>query len=202
MVNVSTRSGQSLGVMSHERHSSGQGTVGYGIRVNQVDAPDRLAGLLASAGRDDRRLGLVFLDLAEALRSTARASDTVARLGGDEFVVLQDIADASSALEVAARLTPLLDRSVLVDGHEVPVSASVGVAVSSPGDTPSTLLRHADVAMYRARTDGKARAVLFDQAMEASAVERLELEADLRRALDKGEFRVFYQPTVSLSDGR
>jgi diguanylate cyclase (GGDEF)-like protein len=144
----------------------------------------------------------VFLDLAEALRSTARASDTVARLGGDEFVVLQDIADASPALEVAARLTPLLDRSVLVDGHEVPVSASVGVAVSSPGDTPSTLLRHADVAMYRARTDGKARAVLFDQAMEASAVERLELEADLRRALDKGEFRVFYQPTVSLSDGR
>src|SRR5262249_14973068 len=88
------------------------------------------------------------------------------------------------------------------DGHNVHSTASIGIAVSEPGSEPGGLLRDADLAMYCAKSDGKARYTVFDRSMASDVVERLELENDLRGALEHGQLRVHYQPIVSLEDGR
>ncbi len=184
---------------------------------------DRLEHARARADRQHTLVAVLFLDLdnfkfvndslghshgdalliavAERLRSCLRTVDTGARLGGDEFtVLLEDVAGGAEALSVAERLAGALCVPFLLQGRQVVVSASVGVAVSRPGDADSDLLREADLAMYRAKANGKACSALFYPALETHAIERLELESDLRQALAHSEFRVHYQPIIALAD--
>ena len=140
---------------------------------------------------------------ARRIRSCLRQIDTVARFGGDEFAVLLDgVEDSNDAVRVAERLQRELTTPVSVGGHEVFTSASIGIALSSTGyERPEDVLRDADTAMYRAKAAGKARHEIFDTGMHARAVALLRLESDLRRAVERGEFVVHYQPIVSLLDG-
>jgi len=135
-----------------------------------------------------------------------RPGDTLARLGGDEFaVVLEGLTDPGEAARTAARIvaSPVLWAPYPLDGREVSVHASVGVAVGRAGATdPGGLLREADTALYRAKAAGKGDYAVFDPAMNAAAVARLELEADLRRAVEQGALALAYQPLVALADGR
>ena len=126
--------------------------------------------------------------------------DTLARLGGDEFTVLiEEIRDESDAIRVAQRIQESLKMPFNVGGQEIFATASVGISLStSPHNSAEELLRDADLAMYRAKSLGKARCEVFDTALHARAVQRLKLETDLRRALEQDEFRVFYQPIMSL----
>jgi len=130
--------------------------------------------------------------------------DTLARLGGDEFcILLDDIRDPIEAVRVAERVQAELAIPFLVTQQEIVISASIGIAASSsPHTHAEDLLRDADIAMYRAKRAGKARCEVSDTAMHENAVKRLQLETDLRKALDLGEFRVYYQPIVSLQTGR
>ncbi len=130
--------------------------------------------------------------------------DTLARLGGDEFtVLLEDVTSASDAIAVAERIAEALQTPFDVAGREVFTSASIGIVVAAPtGDSPMDLLRNADVAMYRAKTKGKARHEVSDPRMGAHAIHRLELETELRRGLEREEFAVHYQPKVELETGR
>jgi diguanylate cyclase (GGDEF)-like protein len=134
-------------------------------------------------------------------RSDAKPTDdTLARIGGDEFtVLLEDIKDSSDAIRAAQRIQNALIAPHILNGHEVFTSASIGIALSSSSrSTAEDLLRDADIAMYRAKALGKARCEVFDVAMHEHAIERLSLESDLRNALDRNEFCIFYQPLVSL----
>lgn len=134
----------------------------------------------------------------------ARYESTVARFGGDEFVVLLDgIREIADASRVADRILDLLKKPFQIEDHEVFTSVSIGIAVSGADyETPEDFLRNADTAMYRAKGRGKACYEIFDLDMHSLAIERLELENDLRRAIDREEFCVFYQPIVSLRTGR
>jgi diguanylate cyclase (GGDEF)-like protein/PAS domain S-box-containing protein len=142
--------------------------------------------------------------IAERLRASVRLNDTVARFGGDEFaVLLEELVDADEATQIAGRLGQTLSAPVNLGGYEVFTSASIGIALCSSGlDRPEYLLRNADVAMYRAKGSGASRYEVFDRAMHAQAMTRLQLETDLRRALVREEFRLRYQPIVSLKTGR
>jgi diguanylate cyclase (GGDEF)-like protein len=144
----------------------------------------------------------LLVAIAGRLGEHLRPADTVARLSGDEFAVLLDgLEDDGDAIRVAERVQGELNAPFNLGGHEVFTTASIGIALSSPGyEDPENVLRDADTAMYRAKENGKARYELFDAVMHARAVERLRLENDLRRATERGEFRVFYQPIVSLAD--
>src|SRR5579863_10362789 len=130
--------------------------------------------------------------------------DTLARLGGDEFtILLDDIRDPIEAVRVAERVQSELATPFVVNQQEIVISASIGITAStSPHTQAEDLLRDADIAMYRAKRAGKARCEVSDTAMHENAVKRLRLETDLRKALDQGEFRVFYQPIVSLQTGK
>jgi diguanylate cyclase (GGDEF)-like protein len=180
---------------------------------------DRLEHALARASRAGTDIAVLFLDLdrfktvndslghaagdqllcavAERIASCMRTADTAARLGGDEFaVLLEDLASTREAVGVAERIIAALEAPVLVAGREVHVSASIGIATGD-GDSED-LLRHADVAMYRAKAKGKGCYAMFEQGMQAEVIERLELEADLQRAVDRDEIEVFYQPIMRL----
>jgi diguanylate cyclase (GGDEF)-like protein/PAS domain S-box-containing protein len=146
--------------------------------------------------------------LEKCLRSTdtvARLGETftVARLGGDEFtVLLDDIKDPGDAKRAADRMMKALAAPFILGGKEVFTSVSIGIALSnSTYEEPDEILRDADTAMYRAKSLGKARYEVFDADMRASVMARLQLETDLRRALERGEFRNFYQPIVALVSG-
>ncbi|HEV2147222.1 MAG TPA: EAL domain-containing protein [Longimicrobiaceae bacterium] len=142
--------------------------------------------------------------VAARLRGALRAEDTVARFGGDEFaLLLADIAGPDVAVETAARIQAAISAPVNLDGYEVYTSASVGIALSSADyGRPEHLLRNADVAMYRAKAAGNGRYEMFDRAMHAHALLRLQQETELRHALDRGEMRLVYQPIVALATGR
>jgi PAS domain S-box-containing protein len=130
--------------------------------------------------------------------------DRLARLGGDEFtILLDDIRDPIEAVRVAERVQSELATPFVVDRQEIVISASIGIASSSnPHTQVEDLMRDADIAMYRAKRGGKARCEVSDTAMHANAVKRLQLETDLRKALEQGEFRVYYQPIISVQTGK
>ena len=188
---------------------------------------DRLRHALRRAGRRrDYLFAVLFLDvdrfkvindslghmsgdrllvtIARRLELALRPGDSVARLGGDEFtVLLDDIRDAADAEGVADRIHRELMAPFQISGQELYTSCSIGIALSSTGyEKPEDILRDADTAMYRAKSGGRARHAMFDTAMHQRAVLLLQTEADLRRALDRDELRVQYQPIVSLETGR
>jgi diguanylate cyclase (GGDEF)-like protein/PAS domain S-box-containing protein len=157
----------------------------------------------------DQLLVGVAKRLEKCLRSTdtlARLGQTftLARLGGDEFtVLLEDLKNASDANRAAERLMKALASPFILGGKEVFTSASIGIALSNPAyEQAEEIMRDADTAMYRAKSLGKTRYVVFDADMRASVTARLELETDLRRALERKEFRNVYQPIVSLASGQ
>jgi len=151
-----------------------------------------------------RRADLVSRSRGNGAPDGETADDNLARLGGDEFtILLDDIRDPIEAVRVSERVQAELAAPFVVNGQDVVISASIGIASSvSPHTQAEDLLRDADIAMYRAKRTGKAHCEVFDTAMHATAVKRLRLETDLRRALDQGEFRVHYQPIVSLETAK
>ena len=183
---------------------------------------DRLEHALARATRAGSDVAVLFLDLdrfktvndslghaagdellctvAQRIATCMRAADTAARLGGDEFaVLLEDLVSTREAARVAERMIAALEAPIQVAGREVFIGASIGVASGSYG--AEDLLRHADVAMYRAKSQGKGRYAMFEEGMQAEVIDRLELEADLQRAIDRKELEVFYQPIIALGTG-
>jgi diguanylate cyclase (GGDEF)-like protein/PAS domain S-box-containing protein len=155
----------------------------------------------------------LLLGVSKRLEACLRATDTVARvdhqtftlarMGGDEFTVLLDeIKQPADANLAAERINKELAAPFVVGGKEVFTSASIGIALSNPSyQHPEEIMRDADTAMYRAKALGKSRYEVFDADMRASVMARLELETDLRRAIERNEFRNFYQPIVSLETG-
>ncbi|MET7618608.1 EAL domain-containing protein [Streptomyces sp. NPDC005408] len=151
----------------------------------------------------------LLIQAARRLQDSVRTGDTAARLGGDEFAALI-IGDGSrdqsareyQVTEIADRLRLTLSQPYRIDGSEVRVAASIGVAFAEPGITPTDLMRNADLAMYRAKAAGKDRVELYAPQMQAEVVRRSELAARLRSALHEGEFALLHQPVVSLATGR
>ena len=164
----------------------------------------------------------LLVQIAQRLRAGLRGTDTVSRMGAcddaelfagestlarpgaDEFTVLiEELHDASDAIRVAERIQRRLAAPFDCDVQEIVLSASIGIAFGNNGamEAPD-LLRDAEIAMYRAKGSGKGRCEVFDQAMHAGAIKRLQLETDLRKALELNQFRVYYQPIVSLHSGK
>ncbi len=148
----------------------------------------------------DRLLIAVSRRLAQSLRP----GDTVARLGGDEFaILLEDVKDREHAEQITERLQTELPAPFVIEGHEVFTTASIGVALSSEEyERPEDMVRDADIAMYQAKAKGKAHHEVFEAGMYTTAVARLHLETDLRRAVEHGDFVVHYQPIMELSTDR
>jgi diguanylate cyclase (GGDEF)-like protein/PAS domain S-box-containing protein len=147
----------------------------------------------------------LMVKLGMRLCAAVRPTDTVARFGGDEFTVLCDDLDPEDArrqaVDVAERLLEVIEAPVQLNGEDQHLSASVGIAIAGPGDSPETLLRDADAAMYRAKERGKGRWELFDEEMRSSVRLRLETENALHRAIERDELRIYYQPIVELGGG-
>jgi diguanylate cyclase (GGDEF)-like protein len=152
-------------------------------------------------GMDHAAGDALLVAVAQRLAAAVRAEDTVARFGGDEFVIVSEVSDEREALALARRLMKALAEPFRVARRDISVTASIGVVVASEPREPGALLRDADAAMYRAKDLGRGRIELFDEQTRARAVERLEMERALHRGLREGEFRLYYQPTVRLSDG-
>ncbi|HEY9890001.1 MAG TPA: EAL domain-containing protein [Candidatus Obscuribacterales bacterium] len=138
--------------------------------------------------------------IAQKFQSFIRDTDLVARLGGDEFVILlEEVESPNAAVQVAERILEDLRSPFLIGGQQIFISASIGIVVGKPEHANAeTLIRNADIAMYRAKADGRASYAIFDPAMHAQVLQRMQLENDLRRALEQGEFTLFYQPIVAL----
>jgi diguanylate cyclase (GGDEF)-like protein/PAS domain S-box-containing protein len=146
----------------------------------------------------------LLVGLAARLRNFVRPGDTVARLGGDEFaVLLGNVGDVAAAVHVAERLIETLANPFHVDTSRIQVTGSVGIALSRTGyRRPEDLLRDADIAMYRAKSMGRATCRVFDPQMHRDAVTQLRIESDLRRSVEAGRFLLYYQPVVELAQGR
>jgi diguanylate cyclase (GGDEF)-like protein/PAS domain S-box-containing protein len=146
----------------------------------------------------------LLIGVAERLRRVIRSTDTVARLGGDEFTILLDsIEHVADALRTAKRLQEELALPFKLGDHEIFTTASIGIALSATGyERAEDVLRDADIAMYRAKSEGRARHEVFDKTMHDRAVHLLRFETDLRRAIERNELRLLYQPIVSLVTGR
>jgi diguanylate cyclase (GGDEF)-like protein/PAS domain S-box-containing protein len=185
---------------------------------------DRVAQAVSRRGRDRHPPAVLFLDLddfkkvndslghavgdellvaaAARLASCVRPGDMIARLGGDEFaVLLEGVDDHQTVTTVAGRIAEGLRSPFRISGRDVFVSVSIGIADVSHGDTPDDIVRNADLAMYFAKSRAKGRFVVYEREMHAQVMERLELEADLRRAVDRASFFVEYQPIVHLTTG-
>ena len=193
--------------------------------ANRALFDDRLEQALRRAERSDAWPVVLYVDLDrfkgvndthghasgdELLRETAarfltavRTGDTVARLGGDEFaILLEQGRPAAEADAVAERLMATLAVPFVLDNHRVRISASIGMAVGDAGSTAVAMVRDADIAMYGAKAEGKARVLRFDATMHAAAIERARLENDLDEALEHQQFRLAYQPVVDLATRR
>jgi diguanylate cyclase (GGDEF)-like protein len=144
----------------------------------------------------------VLVTCADRLRRCIRDSDLVARLGGDEFAVVLEGTTARAADEVAGRMLDAIAEPIVVGGHEVVMTASIGVAHASTTSDEQDLMRNADLAMYVAKSTGRNRYDIFDDAMHTSAVSRLELEADLRQAVARGDITIACQPIVEVASAQ
>lgn len=174
---------------------------GLGVAVLFLDL-DRFKVVNDSLGHaaGDRLLEAV----SERIKASVRPNDTLARFGGDEFVILcEDISDENQIQEISERLLESINSPIMLLEGEVYVTASIGIARSLSGeDTPETILRDADTAMYRAKDAGRNRSEVFDERTHARAVANLETGNGMFRALNEEEFRVHYQPIISLASGR
>jgi diguanylate cyclase (GGDEF)-like protein/PAS domain S-box-containing protein len=146
----------------------------------------------------------LLVAIARILESCLRGTDSVARLGGDEFtILLEGLVDIADATRIADRIGQKLLAPIDLDGHTVFTSASIGMVIGSPSyERGADLLRDADIAMYRAKEQGKARYTLFDREMYAQTLKLLQIENDLRVGLERHEFILHYQPIVSLKSGK
>ncbi|MBQ1560395.1 EAL domain-containing protein [Caulobacter sp.] len=193
---------------------------------NRVLFQKSLAEALARRARNGDQLAVHFIDLdrfktvndtlghplgdallrvaAERLRNCVREGDTVARLGGDEFAVVQTgLKDMTGATRLAERVVEAMSAPFDLQGHQVVIGASVGVSVApSDGEDADELLKKADMALYRAKAEGRGAFHFFEHAMDEQLQARRALELDLRRALQAGEFELFYQPLYNLGDER
>jgi diguanylate cyclase (GGDEF)-like protein/PAS domain S-box-containing protein len=142
----------------------------------------------------------LLVEIARRLERCVRPGDTVARLGGDEFVVLcEDISNIDVVKGIAERIQKTLSVPLRIEGSEIFPTASIGIAMATAEyKTPEEVLRDADITMYQAKASGKARYAVFDSSMRQQALALLHIEADLRKAVDNNEFRILYQPIVSL----
>lgn len=145
----------------------------------------------------------LLVEMAQRLQGCLRPGDTVARLGGDEFtILLEDVQEPTRATRIAERILEALGKPFEIAGQDVVSSGSIGIAFSSPAyRSADDVLRDADIAMYRAKAGGKARYEIFDAEMHLAAVQRLRQEGLLRRALERGDFVLAFQPIVDLADG-
>ncbi|MEO6208985.1 MAG: EAL domain-containing protein [Gemmatimonadaceae bacterium] len=185
---------------------------------------DRVTHALALARRHSRTIAVIFLDLdnfksvndslghaqgdmllihtAARMQDAVRTVDTIARFGGDEFAILiEDATDDTAAMTVVERVLDTMRHPFHLEGKEVFVSASIGIVSADPDQTASDLLRNADMAMYIAKQSGKGQYRRYEARMHTEALERLELEADLRHAIERDEFTLRYQPIVLLHTG-
>ena len=145
----------------------------------------------------------LLIEIARRLEKSISPTDTVARLGGDEFtILLENIQNQEEATLVAESIYQTLSHPFNLDSHEIFTTASIGIALSDPGyEKPEDILRDADLTMYSAKEQGKARYEIFDSSMRDRALQRLALETDLRRGIEREEFEIYYQPITSLQLG-
>lgn len=193
---------------------------------NRTLLSDRLHLAIATADRDEQIIALLFVDLdrfkyvndsmgheygddlfkqvAERLNGCVRDTDTVARFGGDEFVILlHNIKSESDAAYVAQKLIDALSTPFVLAEREIIIGASIGIAMhSGDADTAETLIRNADLAMYKAKQSGRNQAHFFTAAMQEHANQRMTLEQDLRHALERNQLEVYYQPIASGQSGQ
>ena len=193
---------------------------------NRFLLTDRFKQVAAAAERNDTRYALLFIDLdrfknvndtlghsigdqllrdvASRLGSIVRGTDTLSRQGGDEFLVLLgEVETPEAAAIVARKLMQVLGEPFLLDGHPITVTPSIGIAVSPEDGTDlDSLLKHADLAMYDAKQQGRNNYQFFRREMNARSLELLLMESDLRQALRKSEFELHYQPQISVSSGQ
>jgi diguanylate cyclase (GGDEF)-like protein len=192
---------------------------------NRVNFRDEIERLLALRHNAEQLSALLFVDLdqfkqvndtlghpcgdqllcavADRLREMLRPEDFVARFGGDEFVVFQqNIKSAEDAAHLARRIVDHLSERYQIDNHLVEIGASVGIAMTSPGVSADTLLKNADMALYRAKADGRGTFCFFRDEMAQTVEARRILELDLRKALANEEFELLYQPLINLKSGR
>ena len=187
---------------------------------NRALLSDRLEHALERAHREHRKLAVLFLDLdrfkvindslghalgdmllcavADRLKRCVRSEDTIARLGGDEFMVLLDgITHVQDAARVAEKIIEKLSQPVVCEGHELPVTTSIGISIfPEDGEDSDTLMKNADASMYRAKEAGRNSYIFYRADMNASMHQRLTMETALRKALENGEFELHYQPKV------
>jgi diguanylate cyclase (GGDEF)-like protein len=192
---------------------------------NRVNFRDEIEGLLRARREADQLSALLFIDLdqfkqvndtlghpcgdqllcavAGRLRDMLRPEDFVARFGGDEFVVFQQsIRSAEDAAILARRIVDHLSERYKIDNHLVEIGASVGIAMTSPGISADTLIKNADMALYRAKADGRGTFCFFRDELAQTVEARRILELDLRKALANEEFELYYQPLVNLKSGK
>jgi diguanylate cyclase (GGDEF)-like protein/PAS domain S-box-containing protein len=146
----------------------------------------------------------LLIEGARRMEGCLRTMDTIARLGGDEFVILLEyIESAQDAIRVAERIQETLKPAFHIDGHDIFISASTGIVLSTIGyDRAEDVLRDADIAMYRSKALGRARYELFNTNLRSMAMARLEMETQLRHSLEHSEFTLYYQPIISIKDNR
>jgi diguanylate cyclase (GGDEF)-like protein len=185
---------------------------------------DRLQHALSAAERRHSSIAVLFLDLdqfklvndslghaagdellaavAPRIEQALRPGDTVARFGGDEFAVLvEDVRNERGATRIAERIAEALARPFILRDREHFVSASIGISIGTGAEEPEALIRDADAALYRAKDHGRGGYEIFDEVMRSRVIEHMQTENDLRRALQRREFVIHYQPVVSLFDG-
>jgi diguanylate cyclase (GGDEF)-like protein len=191
---------------------------------NRVLFREKLEGMLTPLGAG-AKLAVLYLDLdqfkdindtlghpagdellnvvAGRLRSVVRNGDIVARLGGDEFAVIQaELAHTSDVVELAERIRETIRKPMMIDGHELAVDTSIGIALAPrDGTEPDQLLKHADLALYCVKADGRGAYRFFEPEMDERANARRTLETDLRHAMEHGELELYYQPLVTIQDG-
>ncbi|MBC7414384.1 MAG: EAL domain-containing protein [Herminiimonas sp.] len=192
---------------------------------NRILFKDRLGLAMIHAKRNETELAVMFVDLdrfklvndtlghikgdellqqvAGRLKDNLRGGDTLARLGGDEFTIfLPELQSREDAQVVAEKFLDCLQRAFFLDGHEVYISASIGIAVyPTDGESMDDLLRHADIAMYQVKADGKNGYSFYDPTMLDASYQKITLEQSLRRALDLGELEMYYQPQIDVRTG-